>query len=94
MGHGHAVFCPGTGQTDDMLGTDVRAENRSPDHPPTEISAGEKVVGRGVLGAADHPPGHTQQNAKINSNRYPIQRLQGMSRRLGSNRRISRQIEE
>ena len=83
MGHGHAVFVARAGQPHDMLGTDVRGEDRGADHPPAQIAAGEKIVGGRIFAPADHPPGHAQQNAEIKPDRQPIDARQGGAGRCG-----------
>ncbi len=73
MGHRHAVLGAGTGQADDVLGADVRGEDRGADDPPAEVAAGEEVVGGGVLVLA-RPPTRRRQAGGRNRGRWPPSR--------------------
>ena len=73
MRHRHAVLGPRPGQPDDVLGTDVRGEDRRPNHPPPKIAPGQEVIGGVVLVLRYHPPRHAEQDAEVEGNHQPVQ---------------------
>ena len=70
--HGDAVLGAGTGQADNVFGTDVGGENGSADDPPAQIAAGQKIISGVVLASFDDPPGHAQENAEVKRNGQPV----------------------
>src|ERR1022692_1451054 len=72
--HGDAAGGAGAGQPHDVLRADVGGEDGGADDPPAQVAAGEEVIGGGVLGAADHPRGHAQQNAEVDRDCEALQR--------------------
>jgi len=49
--------------------------DRSADHEPGHVSAGEEIIGGCPLFLPDHPPDDCQHDAEITRDRYPVQRL-------------------
>ena len=45
VSHGDAAGGAGAGESDDVLRTDVRGEDRSADDPPAQIASGQEVIG-------------------------------------------------
>ena len=62
----------GSGEADDVLGADVRREDRGADHPPAEVAAGEEVVVGRLLLVVDHPPGDAAEDAEVDGDHRPV----------------------
>ncbi len=72
VGHGHAVRRPRPGQPHEVLGADVRGEDRCADDEPPEVPPGQKVIGRGILPLPDHPPGKAEDDAEVGGDHQPV----------------------
>ena len=55
VGHGHAVGTAGAGQADQVLGADVRGEDRGADDEPAQVAPGQEVVVGRVFGSGGSP---------------------------------------
>ena len=53
VGHGHAALGARAGQAHQVLRADVRGEDGRPDDHPAHVPAGQEVVARRVLAAAE-----------------------------------------
>src|SRR5271156_3594683 len=72
MREGDTVLRAGTRQAHDVLGADIRSENRSAYDPPGQIAPGQKVVRGSVLAFAYDPRGDAQQDAEVQADCQPI----------------------
>ena len=68
----HAASGARSRQSDDVFGTDIRRKDRCADDPPTKVSSSQEIIRRRVFAFSDHPPGHDQQDPKVNCNDDPI----------------------
>ena len=76
VGHGHTVGRAGPGQADEVLGADVRGEDRGADDEPAEVAPGQEVIGRGPLLLQHDLPGHAEDDGEIDEDDDPVDRMQ------------------
>jgi hypothetical protein len=67
-----------------MLRPDVRGKNGGADHPPAKIAAGQEVICRSIFASRDDPPGDTEQDAEVESDRQPIEAGKSGTAELGN----------
>src|ERR1035437_1665305 len=67
-----------------MLRTDVRGKNGSADHPPAKVTSGQEVICRSIFASRDDPPGDTEQDAEVESDRQPIEAGESGTAGLGN----------
>ena len=63
--HRDAVGGARAGQPDEVLGADVRSEDRGADDPPAEVTAGEEIVLGGGLVLPDDAPRDPPEQAEV-----------------------------
>ena len=66
----------GTGETDDVLGTDVTGEQTAADGEPADIAAAEEEVGGGVL-ASGRPDRHAGDDHEVADDHDPVDGVEG-----------------
>ena len=69
----HAGAGPRAGEADDVLGADVRGEQRRPDREPAHVPAREEVVGGGLLASAGDPRRDAEQGREVRPDDDPVQ---------------------
>src|SRR5690606_11721874 len=75
VGHRDAIGGAGASQADEMLGADVRGEDRGPDDEPAEAVGRQEKILRGVVLLEDEPPGKTEKESEIAGDDDPIERF-------------------
>ena len=75
MADREAGRCARAGQADEVLGGNVRYEQRRADKEPSDIAAGEKVVGGGALFARE-VEADTKDHQEINADDDQVERGQ------------------
>ena len=66
----------GTGETDDVLGTDVTGEETAADGEPADVTAAEEEVGGGVL-ASGRPDRHAGDDREVADDHGPVEPVEG-----------------
>ena len=81
MGHGHPCSCALSGQSHDMLGSNVGNQKGTSDCKKADISTRQEILlGIGISSGA--PPGYPPNRSKIHRNHQPIPTNQGGLHRL------------
>ena len=65
------------GQADEVLGADVRREDRRADDEPAQAATGEEVVLRGVLVVVEHPPRQPGERREVGKDDQPVEGRHG-----------------
>ncbi len=73
MRHRHAARRARAGQADQVLGADVRGEDRSADDQPAQVAPGQEVVVGRVLHAPHHPGDEREQQAEVGEDDQPVE---------------------
>ena len=59
-------------ETDEMLRTYVRSEQRRTNNEPTDVLAGEEVILGGALFLANHPESNAEHHNEIETHNPPV----------------------
>jgi hypothetical protein len=73
MSEGDPAGRPGPGQAHQVFRSDVRREDRCPDHNPAEIAAGKKIVVSGIAIRPDDPPREGRQHTEVRQDDQPVE---------------------
>ena len=73
----HAARGARAGEADEVLGADVRREDRGADHHPAQMTAGEEVVVHGGAIAQNRPPREAEQQGEVGPHGDPVERRHG-----------------
>jgi hypothetical protein len=98
LGHGDATGGAGTGEPNQVLGTNVGREERSSDEEPARVSARQEIVCRRALVCSlpkRHPDGEAEYEHEVEDDDRPVQAHQqvhcrGSLRKNGPPRRVGR----
>jgi len=72
MPHDHSGFGRSASQPNYMFRADIGGKDGGSDHKPAHMTAGQEVIGWGLLLFSDDPPGDSENDGKIHSNDNPI----------------------
>ena len=81
VGEGETGVRAGTGQTDDVLGTDVTGEEAAADGEPADVAAAQEEVGSGILtsGGVNR---HARDDREVADDHDPVDGVEGHGGRL------------
>jgi hypothetical protein len=73
VSHSHTVGRSRSGQSYQVLRSDIGRENRRTDNEPAKIATGKKVIVGRILSLGNYPPGYPEKNCEISRYHYPVQ---------------------
>ena len=73
----HAARGARAGEADEVLGADVRREDRGADHDPAQVTSRQEVVVHGRAIPQNRPPREAEQQGEVGPYCGPVERRHG-----------------